>query len=208
MSSDNPLRKAPQQTRSQQRVETILKAAETLLLEVGYEGLTTSDLAKRAGVSVGSLYQFFSNKDAVMQALGERYLAALASLQAEMFSPDSIYIPTDLLIGRTIDLMVRHETEHPAAKFVLDAAWGSFEMQQASLEMHQRILQSVEMVLDAKAPDLPADVRRRRAEMLVYMIKGIITAIMSAPAEQREAFVVEGKRAALAYAQLALADDG
>ncbi|WP_199430697.1 TetR/AcrR family transcriptional regulator [Qaidamihabitans albus] len=69
-----PLRRQPVQQRSAQRVERMLDAAAELLDEVGYESLTTTLIAKRAGVAVGSLYQFFPDKRAVVQALTQRNL--------------------------------------------------------------------------------------------------------------------------------------
>jgi AcrR family transcriptional regulator len=69
-----PLRRQPVQQRSAKRVERMLDASAELLDEVGYEGLTTTLIAKRAGVAVGSLYQFFPDKRAVVQALAQRNL--------------------------------------------------------------------------------------------------------------------------------------
>jgi AcrR family transcriptional regulator len=60
------------QRRSALRVERMLDAAAALLDDVGPEGLTTSGIAARAGVSVGSLYQFFPDKHAVVEALARR----------------------------------------------------------------------------------------------------------------------------------------
>ncbi|EHK88973.1 TetR/AcrR family transcriptional regulator [Saccharomonospora azurea] len=69
-----PLRRQPVQQRSARRVERMLDASAELLDEIGYEGLTTTLIAKRAGVAVGSLYQFFPDKRAVVQALTQRNL--------------------------------------------------------------------------------------------------------------------------------------
>ncbi|EIE97071.1 TetR/AcrR family transcriptional regulator [Saccharomonospora glauca] len=72
--ASTPLRRQPVQQRSARRVERMLDASAELLDEVGYEGLTTTLIAKRAGVAVGSLYQFFPDKRAVVQALTQRNL--------------------------------------------------------------------------------------------------------------------------------------
>jgi AcrR family transcriptional regulator len=69
-----PLRRQPVQQRSARRVEQMLDASAQLIDEVGYEALTTTLIAKRAGVAVGSLYQFFPDKRAVVQALTQRNL--------------------------------------------------------------------------------------------------------------------------------------
>ena len=69
-----PLRRRPVQERSARRLERMLDAAGDLLSEHGYEALTTTAIAKRAGVAVGSLYQFFPDKRAVVQELTQRNL--------------------------------------------------------------------------------------------------------------------------------------
>jgi len=69
-----PLRRKPVQQRSAQRVQRMLEACAELIDEVGYDGLTTTLIAERAGVAVGSLYQFFPDKRAVVQELTLRNL--------------------------------------------------------------------------------------------------------------------------------------
>src|SRR3546814_9174202 len=66
----NP-RKLPRQERSKATVEAILIAATQVLIEDGYERATTARVAERAGVSVGSLYQYFPNKEALVGTLVE-----------------------------------------------------------------------------------------------------------------------------------------
>ena len=69
-----PLRRVPVQGRSLARVHRMLDACAELVDEVGYEGLTTTLLAERAGVAIGSVYQFFPDKRAIVQALTLRNL--------------------------------------------------------------------------------------------------------------------------------------
>ena len=61
--------KAPTQERSRQTVSTILDACSRLLVSEGFYSITTDKIAKEAGVSIGSLYQFFGNKESVVQAV-------------------------------------------------------------------------------------------------------------------------------------------
>src|ERR687884_165018 len=71
-----PLRRVPVQGRSVARVNRMLDACAQLIDEVGYDGLTTTLLAERAGVAIGSVYQFFPDKRAIVQALTLRNLEA------------------------------------------------------------------------------------------------------------------------------------
>lgn len=67
-------RKQPQQSRSKYTVDMILKATECLLVEHGWSGASTNRIAERAGVSIGSLYQYFPNKRSVVATLADRKL--------------------------------------------------------------------------------------------------------------------------------------
>lgn len=71
-------RKTPVQARSAASVESILEATVQVLLSVGKERLTTTRVAHRAGVSVGTLYQYFPNKIALLQAALRRHLGSIA----------------------------------------------------------------------------------------------------------------------------------
>lgn len=66
--------RVPRQERSHRRVEQILETAKAVILEVGCAGLKMSNIADSAGISVGSIYQYFPNKNAIIGALAQRYL--------------------------------------------------------------------------------------------------------------------------------------
>lgn len=66
--------KSPTQERSRQTVATILDACSRLLISEGFYTITTDKIAKEAGVSIGSLYQFFGNKESVVQAVVKNVL--------------------------------------------------------------------------------------------------------------------------------------
>lgn len=87
-------RKQPVQVRSEVTVLAILEAAIQVLLSAGYRNLTTTRVAEKAGVSVGTLYQYFANRQSLVRAVLERHLAEIAtSLEAEC----------QLLKGRSLD---------------------------------------------------------------------------------------------------------
>jgi AcrR family transcriptional regulator len=71
-------RKSPVQARSASSVDAILEATVQVLLGVGKERLTTTAVAARAGVSVGTLYQYFPNKSALLQAVLSRHMGDVA----------------------------------------------------------------------------------------------------------------------------------
>ncbi|WP_394845763.1 TetR/AcrR family transcriptional regulator [Pendulispora brunnea] len=76
-------RKQPVQARSHATVEAILQATVRVLTKVGYDRTSTNKVAEAAGVSVGSLYQYFPSKEALAVALAERYHERLFAVMFE-----------------------------------------------------------------------------------------------------------------------------
>jgi AcrR family transcriptional regulator len=72
-------RRLPKQERSRRLVEAIVEAAQIVLAEGGPDALTTVNVAQRAGVSVGSLYQYFAGRDALLFAVYEQEIAQFRS---------------------------------------------------------------------------------------------------------------------------------
>lgn len=66
-------RKQPKQSRSQETVDIILKASTHIIEQFGLENMSTNKIAEKAGVSIGSLYQYFPNKEAIMAKLMDKY---------------------------------------------------------------------------------------------------------------------------------------
>jgi AcrR family transcriptional regulator len=90
------LRTAPQQPRGQERVNLILDVSEKLLLSKGYDALTTNAVAAAAGISVGSLYHFFADKVAILEALIERYNDAYSEVLTKAHHNKEVKLETYL----------------------------------------------------------------------------------------------------------------
>lgn len=74
-----PIRNEPVQARSTARLATLLDSAAAMIDEIGYERLTTAMVAERAGASIGTVYRYFPDRIAVLQALGARNTERLLS---------------------------------------------------------------------------------------------------------------------------------
>jgi AcrR family transcriptional regulator len=108
------LRRVPRQARSRERLARMLDAAEELLVAEGPGALTTTRVASAAGVSVGSLYQYLPDKEAIVEALAGRYLAEFEGLM-EALAEEASAAPerwTDP-VGRLLDTFVQRYRERP-----------------------------------------------------------------------------------------------
>ncbi|MFG1961726.1 TetR family transcriptional regulator [Nonomuraea sp. NPDC049028] len=102
-----PLRRQPTQRRSARRVERMLDATAELLDEIGYEGLSTTRIAERAGVAIGSVYQFFPDKRAITQELTRRNVEQFVSRVGRRFLEEDYrgwWEAVDAIIDEFVDM--------------------------------------------------------------------------------------------------------
>ena len=111
-------RKRPRQARSRATVDSVLEATARVLVKRGFDGLTTNLVADEAGVSIGSLYQYFPNKAALVGALIEKHVDAMQSLAlAELTRVAQLPMPE--AIRSVIDAMIRAHAVSPELHRVL-----------------------------------------------------------------------------------------
>ncbi|MFT4113093.1 TetR/AcrR family transcriptional regulator [Silvibacterium sp.] len=111
-------RKTPLQRRSVETVVAVLESSARILESHGFEGFNTNAIAERAGVSIGSLYQYFPNKDALLSALIERETAALLASGEEFAHIQNCKEMLRAYIGASI----RHQMRRPRLARLLDIA--------------------------------------------------------------------------------------
>jgi len=120
--NDAQIRRQPQQERSKARVETILDVALELIVESGADDLAIREVARRAGIPIGSLYQYFPSKTAIMRELAKRNLECVSTmLQLELNRLLVEYggRPTPAqAVNRVVDAYYEHYRDHPAATAV------------------------------------------------------------------------------------------
>jgi AcrR family transcriptional regulator len=103
--STTPKRRTPQQERSKAKFNSILDGAEEIVFEHGVDALTTTLVATKAGIAVGSLYQYFDGVDAIIVALAERHAERFADLLGKSLASvelqrksDAANVALDLII--------------------------------------------------------------------------------------------------------------
>src|ERR1700691_69956 len=111
-------RKKPRQQRSQATVECILDATARVLCTTGYDRASTNRIAMSAGVSVGSLYQYFPSKEALVAALVERHVAQMTSLVKGKLA-EVATAPLEVAVRTMIDSMFEAHAVDPRLHKVL-----------------------------------------------------------------------------------------
>jgi AcrR family transcriptional regulator len=110
------MRKAPQQARSRATTDALLDAAARILGERGWSGLTTNRVADAAGVSIGSLYQYFPDKLALIDAVRQRHFDDVLAVLEAASNPGR---PRMQRIADLVDGMIAVHSRYPAAHRVL-----------------------------------------------------------------------------------------
>lgn len=98
-------RKKPIQQRSVRMVETILEAAARILEKDGFDGLTTNAIAERAGISIGSLYEYFPNKEAILVAMARDMLAEDEAAMAKAIEA-ALAVPGNDVVRSAVQALV------------------------------------------------------------------------------------------------------
>ncbi len=110
------MRKRPQQARSRATIDAILDAAAHILGERGWAGLTTNAVAEAAGASIGSLYQYFPDKLALIDAVRRRHFDDVLEV---LRAAANLETPRAARIAVLVDGMIAMHSRHPAAHRVL-----------------------------------------------------------------------------------------
>jgi AcrR family transcriptional regulator len=111
-------RKRPRQERSKATVDTILAATARVLVKKGFDGLTTNAVAEAAGVSIGSLYQYFPSKEALVAALIEQHIDEMnAAILHELTRVAQL--PMAQAVRAVIELTIRAHSIEPELHRVL-----------------------------------------------------------------------------------------
>lgn len=142
------MRKAPSQRRSRVTVDVIIEAATRVLARRGWARFTTNEIAAVAGVSVGSLYQYFPDKLAIAEAIRERHLAevlgALSGPEEEAEDGDEA-VSLDRRVERFVDgVIAAHSVDQALHRVLVDevplAARSSYPEFEAEYQRRYRAL--------------------------------------------------------------------
>ncbi len=146
-------RKAPRQRRAKVTVDAIFEATIQLLLGDGMHRLTTTRVAARAGVSVGTMYQYFPNKQALIYALNERYLDALAG-KIEAACHAHRGAPAGRMVEALVDTYWSAKTERADVTRALYRSVADID-NTAMIEAFARRVDAATTAMLASAPGMP-----------------------------------------------------
>jgi AcrR family transcriptional regulator len=181
-------RRVPQQSRGRRRVDTLLDAAASEICDAGFEAATMSAIATRAGASIGSLYQFFPNKLAIVQALRAHYRNEFETMWAPL-ATEGKHLSIEELVTRLVDSTVLFVERHPAFLTLLDAPSSTH----APAAVRERFQQLVASFLLARKPRMSPEKAVRLATVTLQMIKAMNFLYRELSPRERRPYIQEFK---------------
>jgi AcrR family transcriptional regulator len=196
------MRRQPRQVRSQERVKQILDMAEQMFIAEGYGAVTTNAIAQSAKVPIGSLYQFFPDKEAIVQALAMRYTEQLHQRFAELDSADLTNLPLSVYVDRMIDATDRFFTDYPGYHAIFIQVQGIVpELAEIEDAADAKLIQDLATSLSQYDSGVDSMDYEAIAFVLVKAIGTLLWLSLSQEQSFRQRLVTETKRFTLSYLQ-------
>jgi AcrR family transcriptional regulator len=170
-SSEKITARVPQRERGKRRVAALLRAAVSLFAEKGYDAVTMTEVAARAGSPIGSLYQFFPSKealaDAVLDHFGERLHDALKAIEAEAAG---LAIPAlaDALLG----VLVGFQEERAAVAALIESRQ---DASARAAELRSSLRRHIAQILRVRIPRVSPRDAESMAVVIVQLMKAAAT---------------------------------
>ena len=171
-------RKTPVQARAEVTVEAICEATIQVLLSHGADQLTTTRVADRAGVSVGTLYQYYPNKQSLLYAVMEEHLDRVATA-VEAACEESCHKPLAEMIRHVVEEFVDVKMDRADISVALYQVAADVGGPALVKRAGQRMRKAVEAMLQT-APDTESPPDRLAIDMMLAAMSGVMRSMLEA----------------------------
>ncbi|OUC12378.1 MAG: TetR family transcriptional regulator [Alkalinema sp. CACIAM 70d] len=197
------LRRKPRQARSQERVDRILAVAEALFTTEGYGKTTTNAIAAQAQVPIGSFYQFFPDKAAILQALTIRYTNQLQQyLKRLLDTADVAALPLPEYVEQLIDATDQFFTENPGYYAIFMEAQSTIpDFNEIDRAADMALIEDLSTAFAQRNPTLTQEDCEVVGFVVIKVIGNLLWLSIDQDPIRRQRLVLETKKLALSYLQ-------
>ncbi|MFG3231832.1 TetR family transcriptional regulator [Streptomyces antibioticus] len=205
---DNPQKEQPRrrQARGERRIAQLLEAAASVFCSTGYTAASTNAIAREAGVSPGTLYQFFPNKEAIAIELGDRLMHEMRETYGEALAPVDPATPLEIAVGAAIDRFIAFNCDHPVFFALMHGPDIPGRMAEEHDALHATLLARIQDLLSSFLPDASAAELTRTAQMCLGVYKAGLELILGHEGAERDAYVRELKAVLIRYLEPLVGD--
>ncbi len=193
MGENQERRRARRQKRGVLRVEEILQAAGALFAERGYDKVTTNMIAARAGMSPGSLYQFFPNKEAIAQAFAADAIEHLHRVYDSLLSSEVMTLPLQAFFDTFVDRIIAFNRTYPGYLALELGSTLSSSLALAIADLQQGVQASLDALLAAYWPHSTPEQRHLPLLISYRLFLALLPLALSGDEEHQRAIVREMK---------------
>lgn len=195
------------QARGERRIAQLLEAAASVFCTTGYTAASTNAIAREAGVSPGTLYQFFPNKEAIAIELGDRLMHQMRETYGEALAPVDAATPLEEAVGAAVDRFIDFNCRHPVFFALMHGPDIPGRIAEEHDALHATLVTRVETLISSFLPDTPAADISRVAHVCLGIYKAGLELVLGHEGAEREAYVRELKNVLLRYLE-PLTDNG
>lgn len=193
---DQPRRR---QARGERRIAQLLEAAASVFCTTGYTAASTNAIAREAGVSPGTLYQFFPNKEAIAVELGGRLMHDMRETYGEALAPVDPTTPLEQAVGTIVDRFIDFNCRHPVFFALMHGPDIPGRIAEQHDALHATLVARIENLLRSFMPEAPQAEITRVAHMGLGMYMAGLELVLAHEGTERDAYVQELKNALTRY---------
>jgi AcrR family transcriptional regulator len=187
------------QARGERRIQQLLDAAASVFCRTGYSSASTNAIAREAGVSPGTLYQFFPNKEAIAVELGGRLLEQWRDSHGAALTAANLNLPLDELLDAVLDPLFAFNHENPAFAVLMHGPDIPGQITQEFNALHAGLLTRIEEIIAGYLPDAPPAELSRTAATIFAIFKAGLDLVLTHEGEERQAYIAEVKKVMFGY---------
>ncbi|MEV7790781.1 TetR/AcrR family transcriptional regulator [Streptomyces sp. NPDC087512] len=177
----------------------LLKAAASVFCSTGYTAASTNAIAREAGVSPGTLYQFFPNKEAIAVELGSRLMHEMRDAYGEALAPVDPTTPLEDAVAAAVDRFIDFNCRHPVFFALMHGPDIPGHIAEEHDALHATLTARIEALLTPFLAHTPAAEVHRVAQVCLGIYKAGLELVLAHEGAEREAYVGELKNALVRY---------
>jgi AcrR family transcriptional regulator len=194
------------QARGERRIAQLLEAAASVFCTTGYTAASTNAIAREAGVSPGTLYQFFPNKEAIAIELGDRLMHEMRDTYGEALAPVDPATPAEEAVGAAVDRFIAFNCDHPVFFALMHGPDIPGRIAEEHDALHATLISRIEGLLSSLMTDTPATEVTRTAHVCLGIYKAGLELVLSNEGAEREAYIQELKDVLFRYLEPLIRD--
>jgi len=194
------------QARGERRIAQLLEAAASVFCTTGYTAASTNAIAREAGVSPGTLYQFFPNKEAIAIELGDRLMHEMRETYGEALAPVDPATSLEEAVGAAVDRFIAFNCDHPVFFALMHGPDIPGRIAEEHDALHATLVSRIEDLLFSLLPDAPPADVTRTAHVCLGMYKAGLELVLAHEGAERDAYTREIKNVLIRYLEPLVGD--